>query len=431
VSSAGGKPTAVPVIDSTARYFYPFALPGGTSVLVRFLSGGTSSLGQARIGALDLATGRVDSLGFGSNAKYADGTLFFAGADGTLMVQPFDAAGRKTTGPSSAILSGVALNGNSQHTFAVSEGGWLEYQMGLGNVSEKLGMLGPAGVAQIAIPGRSPEDFEDVSVSPDGRRIAVTSVSRDGSGEIWLLDQQNGTFDRLTVGGGWAATWSRDGQRIAYSSGPPYEIYVRAVDEAGSPQKVLAGKNLYPTSWIPGDRTIVFNADNTNSGTRWDIGTITIGDTLPRWLARSEFMEYQPQVSHDGRWLAYTSNRTGRMEVYVQPISGDAAPVQVSAEGGESPRWSREGRTLYYVATGRTLVGATLAMGTRVEVTARKSLANAGVIEDLNIWSVNWDVFPDGKRFLFVDRGGVDGGRPRMVLIQNWKELARQTGSKK
>ena len=430
VSAAGGTPTAIPVIDSTARYFYPFALPGGKAVLVRFLAGG-SSIRQARIGVLDLATGRVDSLGFGTRAAYADGMLFFVGADGTLMVQPFDPASRRTTGPSTSIVSGVALHGGSNHSFAVSEGGWLEYQIGSGVLNEKLGVLGPGGTTQLAIPGRPPEDFEDISISPDGRRVAVSSVSLGGGGDIWLLNQQNGTFERLTVGGGWAATWSRDGKRIAYSAGPPYEIYVRAVDQAGSPQKVLAGKNLYPTSWIPGDRTIVFNADNTDTGTRWDIGTITIGDTVPRWLVRSEFVESQPQVSHDGRWLAYTSNRTGRVEVYVQPMSGDAAPVQVSAEGGDSPRWSRDGRTLYYVASSNTLVAATVTLAGRVEVLTRKPLSDAGVISDLNTWSVNWDVFPDGKRFLFVDRGGVQGGRPRMVLIQNWKELARQMGSKK
>ena len=154
-----------------------------------------------------------------------------------------------------------------------------------------------------------------------------------------------------------------------------------------------------------------------------------MGDTTTRWLLQSEFNERQPEISPDGRRLAYTSHRTGAAEVYVQSLMGDGLAVQISNEGGSSPRWGRDG-TLYFISSARvrgTIVAATIAPGPVISVSNRRTVAR-GLTLDVNTMNSNWDIFPDG-RFLVIDAGGGDGRR-RIALIQNWPALARSMGAK-
>jgi serine/threonine-protein kinase len=139
----------------------------------------------------------------------------------------------------------------------------------------------------------------------------------------------------------------------------------------------------------------------------------------------SEFNELWPQVSRDGRRLAFGSDRTGKFEIYVQPMSADAAPTQISTEGGTSPRWSPDGRTVYYVQ-GSSIVAATLDVGAGIAVTSRKVVMDGGVT-DINGSNVNWDIFPDGKQFLYIDQVGQ--GLPRIALIHHWVQMVRAMGA--
>jgi Tol biopolymer transport system component len=231
------------------------------------------------------------------------------------------------------------------------------------------------------------------------------------------------------VGGGRAPVWSRDGRQLAYTAPSTASskagIYVRAVDQTGSPQLVYAAENTFAATWLPLDRGLVFSTMGLPR-TRDDVGVITLGDSVPRWLLTSEFAERHPVLSHDGGRLAFTSNRTGRQEVYVRPLAGDAAAVQISTDGASSARWGRDG-TLFYVNAGQNaIVAATLAPGVGIEVTSRRVVMADG-IADLNTTNVNWDVLPDGKQFLHINRSG--SSAIRMVMIQNWVELARSLGA--
>lgn len=285
----------------------------------------------------------------------------------------------------------------------------------------------PGGRTTIPLPARSDPNLEDPAISPDGRLIALrlqaTTAGSSSSQDIWLLDRRQGTLERLTVGGGMVPVWSRDGRSIAYAapdSGPhgPAGLYVRAADQTGVPRLVLRGNSLYPGSWLPDGRTLLFQASN-RPGTFVDIGSVVVGDSTPRWLIATEFRENQPQVSPDGRWLAHTSNRTGRTEVYAQPLAGDGGRVQVSTEGGSAPRWSPDGRTLFYV-DGASIVAATLIPGPAFRVASRRTVVDGGVT-DLNGTNVNWDVFPNGREFLHIDLLG--GNASRLVWMLDWPAL--------
>ena len=437
VSAAGGSPRGVPMLDSASRYLFPFVLPGAKWALTTIRPSGSSALDVSRIGVIELASGKIDTVGFGTRAEYASRHLVFAGADNTLLVQPFSASGRKPTGPATVLLGAVSLSGSANHEFSLSTNGWLEYMPSGSSTSEGLRASGPAGRNVIALPGRTGDNLEDPAISPDGRRIALRLIPlASGAGQdLWILDRQQATVTRFTVGGGQAPVWSRDGRRIAYfipgGSGQSSGIYVRAADQTGAPQLVLAGTGLHPASWLPGDRELVFAGGRPKTG--YDIGVIALGDSVPRWILNSEFNEGHPQLSPDGRRLAFSSDRTGKVEVYVQPMAGVAggpavglvAATQISTEGGGSPRWSPDGRTVYYIQ-GASIVAATLDPGAGIAVANRKTVMEDGVT-DLNVTNVNWDIFPDGKQFLYIDQVGQ--GLPRIALIQNWVQMVKAMGA--
>ena len=211
--------------------------------------------------------------------------------------------------------------------------------------------------------------------------------------DVWILDRQQGTLDRFTVGGGWQATWTPDGRRTAFATDAG--IYVKRADGTGSTATVVKGTSLHPGSWLPDGRALVFQA-NGRADTRSDLGLATVGDSVPRWLVATEFRERQPQAPPDGRWLAYGSDRTGQFEISVQPLVGEGPRVQVSTEGGDSPRWSPDSRTLYYEAGG-SIVAAARIPGADFQVSSRKAVAEVTAI-DLNGSNVNWDIHPDGKQ---------------------------------
>jgi Tol biopolymer transport system component len=277
-------------------------------------------------------------------------------------------------------------------------------------------------------------NFEDVAIAPDGNRILVRSATGSGSagGDLWMLDLKAGTRARFTVGGGNMPVWSRDGRSVAYywqgdGTNKP-GIYLRPVDQTSAPQLLLAGAGPAPNSWTPDGRTLAFAT--AGQGGASDIGIVTLGDTTPSWIIRSpEFNERQPQISWDGTRLAYASNRTGRSEVYVQAMSGDAVPVPISTNGGSAARWARDGRTLIYIDPVGQVHAVTIPPGPGIAVTNRTIVSRAAASADLNNSNVNWDLFPDGKRMLIIDTGGGRGTR-RMALIQNWPAFARSMGAK-
>jgi serine/threonine-protein kinase len=433
VPAAGGEPRILTTPDSGTTHRYPFMLPGGKAALLT-LRPRDGSLDALRIGVVDLASGKIDTLGFGVRAEYADGYLVFSGADHTLLVQPFDVERRRTTGPAVALLGGLALHGGINHEFSLSSNGWLQYQPGRGAASgELLRAVGAGTQRAISLPGRETANFEDPAFSPDGGRLAIGVIPVGGTApdlDLWLFNFNAGTLNRLTVGGGGTPVWSRDGRRIAYSvqnsKVTPNGIYVRPSDQTGTPELVLAGSTIYPASWLPDDRSLVFSA-TFRPGTRHDIGIITLGDTTPRWLVSTEADEVHPQLSPDGRWLAYRSGQGATGEVYVKPMAGEGSPVQVSADGGGSPRWSSDGKSLYYLVPG-AIEAAAVAPGPGFAVASRKRMVEIGT-PDINTATVNWAIFPNGKEFLYIDTGAL--GAPRIVLMQNWRELVRSKAAVK
>jgi eukaryotic-like serine/threonine-protein kinase len=435
VAAAGGQAVAVPLVDSLGWYRYPSALPGGRHALVHWRPRFRSELQDARVIAVDLKTGQVDSVVVGAVAYFARGSLLVGAADGTIFVQPFDLATRRTVGPPTALPGRASISANSLPEFAVSENGWLEYEISRGASGlERLRILGGMQDTSVVFESETfTGGFEDITIAPDGNRLLlrITTGAGGTGGDLWMLDLKASTRDRITVGGADTPVWNPDGSRVAYYFGGDGTIkpgiYVRPVDQNSAPQLVLGGADLIPNSFTPDGRSVAFCSCRV--GDVSDIGIVSLGDTTVRWIVKTEFAERQPQISHDGTRLAYTSNRTQRNEVYVQSMSGNAVAVPISTNGGSAPRWARDGR-LFYIDLGGQIHAVTIPVGPGIVVTKRTIESRAAANADMNVANVNWDLFPDSKRMVIIDQGGGIGTR-RIALIQNWPALASQMGAKK
>ncbi|MDA1081929.1 MAG: protein kinase [Gemmatimonadetes bacterium] len=441
-ASGGGKPSRVFARDSLgvgrASFMYPEALPGGRAVLSSVPGSRSEGLEGRRIVVVDLETGRVDTLGPGTNASYADGYLFVGGADGTVAAQPFDPATRKTTGEPTTILSGVARRGPVQLQFSVSRGGSLAYDhtgTGFGGLIDYVGLSvadirAATGSTDELRPGSAPKPMAiepkpmaafEPAISPDGRRVVFRAHMTTSGYDLWMLDVRTGMASRFTVGGARSPVWTRSGQRVAYfgpgSGDASSGIYTRAADLSGAPELVLAGSQLSPTSWTP-DGRLVFGQISTQQ--KSDVGVVTPGDTVPQWIVRTDASESHGVVSPDGRWLAYLSDTA----VWVQPMAGGGAPVQISAGLAHAPRWGRDGRVLYYVSLPeRSIVAAMLAPGVGVTVT-RRAPVSVQTAEMVQNGEPNWDLFPDDRRIVFASTGA-SAVPPKLAVVQNWKALVR------
>jgi dipeptidyl aminopeptidase/acylaminoacyl peptidase len=242
-------------------------------------------------------------------------------------------------------------------------------------------------------------------VSPDGRRIAVTHTteSRRDRTRIWVVDLERGASSPLPGEGFSGPVWSADGQKLFFRGLNPPGLYRARADGAGEPELLLAAPGGVQTGSTSPDGSVLAYVDRT-AETNQDIWVLPLADggKARPWLKTSA-SENQPELSPDGRWMAYASNVSERFEVYVQPFPGpEGARYQVSLAGGQSPRWSRDGRELFFVtdARPRRLLA--------VDVHAADTFATGQPREvfpadfELPGSSSGYDVSPDGKRFLVL-----------------------------
>jgi serine/threonine-protein kinase len=421
VPASGGAPTPVPRTEGVT-FHHPWMLPGGESALVTLPA---VEPRNTRLAVVDLRTGVTDTLGVGTYAAYASGWIVFSAADGALMAQPFDPASRRTTGEAVTFDFAVAVTGPGVGAFTISGKGLVYQSSGAG---QSLIISGPAGAAPVPLPQRG--DIEDPTFSPDGRRIAFRLANVD-QGQLWIWDRDQSTLERLTTDDSmnFDPVWTPDGSRIAFARrvAGASRLHWQPADGSGPAELLLATPNARPGSWSPDGRTLAFYAPR---GGSVDIGLLDIGDAEPRWVVEGPANEIQPQISPDGHWLAYTSNRSGQTEVYVQSLNGVGGRVQVSADGGNSPRWAGDGNTLYY-ARGTlavsTLIAATFTTQGGFRVVSRAERLDVQDVGLNALGTINYDVSPDGQEFVHID---LAGGRD-LVWILDWPELLRDaTGAR-
>jgi serine/threonine-protein kinase len=196
------------------------------------------------------------------------------------------------------------------------------------------------------------------------------------------------------------------------------DVYWQPADGSSAAEPLVTGSgSQWPWSWTPDGKTIVYDENSAGRPTRIVARAVDTTAT-PRVIVESEFTNRLGKLSPDGKWLAYTSNETGRFEVYVRPFPGPGGKQQISIAGGDQPMWSRDGKELFY-RTGNKLVSASLQIGSDVAVRSRAEL-----FEDTFETSsaTDYDVSADGKSFLMLQR--VDNTRQIAVFV-NWLDEIR------
>lgn len=428
VSANGGTPVAASKLDTADgqnSQRWPWFLPDGK----HFLFWARSSRG---IQEHALFAGELGSLNARLIAKtesmaiYASGYLLFM-RDQTLMAQPFNPRRVELTGEPVPVAEHVAINGGTNRPiFSVSENGTLIYQSGELGAGWNLSWLSREGKQIGSI---SPQDrYFDPALAPDGTRLAVTVYGTQGTGDIWVFDLARGTKTRLTFGPTLqqAAVWSPDGKIIFYASnakGPPH-IYAKAADGGGSERPVLETSDAIeiPGGISPDGKYLICQRRTFAAGTQGSFGIWAVpllGEQKPFPIVQTTFDNRLPQISPDGRWMAYQNSESGRNEVYITAFPTGGAKWQVSTTGGFQARWRHDGKELFFVNSTDDIMAVDVSTSSNaIKLGVPHVLFHAVGVQRL---AGAYDVTADGRKFL-LNSGNLKEDSEPMTLVQNWPE---------
>ena len=434
VPSSGGTPEAVTTLDRSRvelSHRWPYFLPNGHHFFyfAGNFSGGSAESESIYLGNLE---SRESKLLFHarSNAIYTPGYIVFV-RDRTLMAQPFDERRLEIRGQPFPIAEQVQYDELVwRGVFSSSFNGVLAYQGGNTGANSRLVVVDRTGkeLKTIGTPG----DFISQRISPNGQELAVSVLDASVRNyKIWLYDLSKDKQTRLTFGPSRTSfpVWPPDGRSVGFASNQTgvYQMVEKRSDGTGIEEPILeTGISKYPTSWSADGRFIAYNTFSPGKYATelWIVPRF--GDRKPYAFLSGNFDVGQGQFSPDGRWMAYSSNETGRSEVYVTPFPAGGSKWQVSTAGGTIPRWRRDGKELFFLAGDSELMGADVdGRGSSFQVAAVRPLFHVllktGIARmDVTPTSdqISYDAGPDGK--WFVVNSPPLGSPPPITLITHW-----------
>jgi Tol biopolymer transport system component len=268
-------------------------------------------------------------------------------------------------------------------------------------------------------------------ISPDSRRVAVQRRVHDQD-DIWIVDEAHA--NRFTFDGANYPVWSPDSRQIVFRRADHF--FTKPADNTQGELPVLdslpgVGRTVFlPEDWSPDSRFLLYR--NVNPQTGHDLWTLPLdGDRKPRVFLQTQFDEKYARFSPDGRWVAYTSNASGRAEVYVRAFAEADADSgkdragrvwQISLEGGIFPAWSHDGKELYWVGLGGRIIAAPIQLkGETLEPGAPVQLFQAPIFGgglDVNTGGEQFDASSDGR---FLINTVKDSAATAITLLQNWR----------
>jgi len=427
--ASGG--TAAPITalaPGESSHVWPQFLPDGRHFLYERVSSNPATMG-VYVGSIDAKPEEQSKerlLASDREAYYAPspggatGNLIFL-RNTTLMAQPFDPATLKLSGEPVAIANDVDSFANRNYgIFSVSNTGTLVYREGNG-VQSQLTWIdrqgNPAGT--IGDPG----DYAFPAVSPRGDRVAV-GMGPQASRNIAILDVARGTTTPFTFDPARDdfPVWSPDGKNIVFMSdrGGQSDLYIKPSDGSGMEQIFFkSNEQKIPERWSKDGRYFLFTSFGPT--TAQDIWALPVpGEAKPVALINTKFIETQPRLSADGRWLAYFTLDGSVPQIYVTPFapgdgSGSGAKYLISKGGGTRPLWGPDGKELFYLALNLQVMAVDIDTSKGFQSGTPHRLFTASPLATQD----GWDIDPSGKRFVMAAPPGTARAIPFTVVL-NW-----------
>ncbi len=446
VASGGGIPEKLLTPDSSKgehAYAWPQILPDRKSILMVVRVGRDfGDISNSNVVVHSLATGKRRVLV--SNAAFAryvpPGYLLFVRGT-SLLAARCDPGRWELTGPAIPVIENVLTGAYDGAPFAAaSSTGLLVYALGgkTAVATDSVLWVDRAG-REDSVP-LPPNGYGSPVLSPDGKRFAiqVREVSEGLRTSIAVYDFDRKVLSPLTSGPGrfFCPVWSPDGKRIAFSrflSESPRACW-KAADGSGEVEPLTEGSTAaFPTSWSPDGRVLFYTRGGGDLG-KMDIWALSLeGKREARPWLETPFHEFAPFVSPDGRKIAYTSDESGRNEIYVRPYPGPGGQTKISSDGGVEPAWSPDGREILYRSS-----DSFMAVPVRTSPDFSAGQAQSLFADRYLKWAREdgprtYDVSPDGSRFLVVKPGEVKSVPvTQLNLISNWtSEIERAAGAKR
>ena len=423
VSASGGEPEILPTQDPDKgenRYHLPHILPGGKTVLFTMGRGFAS-----RIAALTLETGEQKTLiEHSRQGIYVEtGHLIYEQLrTGNLMAVLFDLETLEVTSDPVPVLQGVRQNIGTVD-YALSDEGTLVY----------IPTREESGLVWVNRDGRTQRvteiqrDFSDPRLSPDGTRLSVTVEDEAGGQNIWIYEIAREILTPFTVEGlNRNSIWSPDGKRLIFSSdrgGELYNLFWMPIDGSAEAKQLTTGESpQLPTSWSP-DGLVAYVKINlaTSSTGGADILLLPFeGERETETALATQYNERNAAFSLNGRWLAFTSDRSGQTEVYVKPYPGQGGIVQISTDGGQEPVWAHSGKELFY-RTGDQMMVVSVQADTTTKAEKPRLLFQGSYRYNFTGVTSEYDVTADGQQFVMVKEE-----TSQINVVLNWfEELKR------
>ena len=367
----------------------------------------------------------------GSNAGY----IFFC-RQTTLMAQPFDLSSLKTNGEAFPLAEGVVhASGNSGFAeFTVSSNGVLVYAAGDNTSQEReivwLDRSGRHGISIVKQKG-----ITDFALSPDETRLLYSRAAQYVSGDLWLLNIAGGASQRFTFGpfSAYSPVWSPDGAIAVFTAFPEDQLYVKKVASSAKEEPLhVGGTDSYASSWSSDGKLLAFSQHGIT--TNDDLWLLPMGgDNKPILFKQTPYTERSPQISPDGRWIVYSSDPSGRMEIYIEPIAPGGAPRQISGEGGTNPQWRADGRELYFLSD-RRMIAVDVTPGPELTFKPPHALFEEPhldiapmIASNVRSREITYQAKADGSQFLMLL--AVDGAPmavPPLIVVTNWQATLKK-----
>ena len=404
---------------------FPEVLPDGSALFFSARVGG--ELGTYQIYAQSRQTGDRHAIASGAGATYLPtGHLVFLQAS-TLYAVPFDPVRLEATGMPVALVQGVAQSAFGAPLFSVSPSGTLAY-VATGQTARRdaLVWVDERGTEQATAAAGG--EYAQPRLAPDARRVAVTLSPGGGlpggnPGDVWVYDLTRETWSRLTFDGrSQFPVWMPDGRSLTFSSAKagPFDIYVNPIDGTSPEARLVGGGDgtNYPLSWSPDGEVLAYVSVNPTTAN--DIWVLQRRDGKTRPFVQTRFREGGPAFSPDGHWIAYASDRSGRPEVYMRPYPGSGEEWTISSDGGNEPVWAESARRLFY-RQGNAMMAVDVNPGPPLVVSKPRRLFEGRYRPTFGFWA-NYDVTPDGKRFLMVKTIEEAHAANEINVVVNWLE---------